>query len=237
MLLSNKNLSGFNIDASDEEIGSVYNILLDDQNWIVRYIAVDVGGWLKKKKVLVAPSAVGKPDIKTKRMPIHLTTNQIENSPSIDTDMPVSRRQEIKLHEHYHRYSYRVGGAYPIGPVYVPKPPGLTPAKNIPSQGKEVEGADPHLRSTKEIINYKIHASDGDIGHVEGFIFDSDDWIARHLVVDTKNWLPGKKVVISPKRIKGISWKDLSVTVSMMKADIESSPEYVPSLLNKEIEQ
>jgi hypothetical protein len=65
---------------------------------------------------------------------------------------------------------------------------------------------------------------------VEDFIVITDDWIIRYIIVDTKNWLPGKKVILSPEWIEDISWADSSVTISMTKAAIEESPEYDPSL-------
>ena len=58
---------------------------------------------------------------------------------------------------------------------------------------------DPHLRSIEAVTGYHIHASDGEIGHVEDFLVEDADWSIHYLVVDTKNWWPGKKVLISPR--------------------------------------
>ena len=66
----------------------------------------------------------------------------------------------------------------------------------LKAQRKEGED-DPNLRSTREITGYGIHASDGHIGHVEDFLIDENSWNIRYLIVDTKNLLPGKKVIIS----------------------------------------
>ena len=49
------------------------------------------------------------------------------------------------------------------------------------------------LRSTREVIGYYIEATDGDIGHVEDFLIDDENWATRYMVVDTVNWWPGKK--------------------------------------------
>lgn len=49
------------------------------------------------------------------------------------------------------------------------------------------------LGSTKTIIGYQIHASDGDFGHVSDFIFDDANWQIMNLEVDTHNWFGGKK--------------------------------------------
>ena len=52
------------------------------------------------------------------------------------------------------------------------------------------------FRSIHEINKYRIHAIDGEIGNVGDFIVDIEGWVIRYIIVDTKNWLPGKKVII-----------------------------------------
>jgi len=71
---------------------------------------------------------------------------------------------------------------------------------------------DPHLRSTYNVSDYQIQAKDDDIGHVEDFIIDDETWAIRYLIIDTKNWWPGKKVLVFTEmdrerkleRIKGL---------------------------------
>jgi hypothetical protein len=69
-------------------------------------------------------------------------------------------------------------------------------------------GWDPHLRSTDEVTGYHLVALDGEIGHVDDFIIDDETWAIRYLVVATRNWWPGKKVLISPKWIESVSWEE-----------------------------
>ena len=37
------------------------------------------------------------------------------------------------------------------------------------------------LRSTEDVENYTISATDGPIGHVKDFYFDDDAWVVRYL--------------------------------------------------------
>ena len=94
-----KSLTGFKMGAVDGEIGQVEEFYFDDKTWTIRYIIVNTGSWLSNRKVLISPEAVVNPDWKQKVFPVNLTKDQIKNSPDIDTDKPVSRQQEIKLHE------------------------------------------------------------------------------------------------------------------------------------------
>ena len=41
-------------------------------------------------------------------------------------------------------------------------------------------------------------ASDGDIGHISDLVVSDEDWAVRYLVVDTRDWLPGKHVLLPP---------------------------------------
>ena len=66
---------------------------------------------------------------------------------------------------------------------------------------------DPHLRSTRDVSGHHIQAADGEIGHVEDFIIDDETWAIRYLIIDTQNWWPGKKVLVSPQWIERVSWE------------------------------
>ena len=84
---------------------------------------------------------------------------------------------------------------------------------------------------------YNIHASDGEIGHVEDFVIDDETWAIRYLVVDTRNWWPGEKVLISPRWIERVSWDLSKVFVSLSRDAIRQSPQYSEeSLLTREYE-
>lgn len=89
--------------------------------------------------------------------------------------------------------------------------------------------ADCHLRSIKEVTGYRIEALDGTIGHVEDFLIDEETWAIRYMIVDTKNWWPGKKILVSPTWIKNVSWIEKSVTVELTKDNIEQGPQYDPN--------
>jgi hypothetical protein len=190
--------------------------------------------------VLITPAAIGKPEGQMEVFPVELTREQVKGSPDIDTEKPVSRQQEIELYEYYNWSPYWGGSVSPIGIPYSPTVPDLnTQVEENKSAGVETkEKTDPHLRSTKELIGYKIHAEDGEIGHVEDFIVHVDDWIIRYLVIDTRNWLPGRKVIIPPDWwIKDISWADSEVVVNVKREAIKNSPEFDPyEPVNREYE-
>jgi len=60
------------------------------------------------------------------------------------------------------------------------------------------------LRSSKELQVYRIHATGGEIGHLEDFYFDDREWDINYFVVDIGTWLHGKKVLMSPHAVTGV---------------------------------
>jgi hypothetical protein len=86
-----------------------------------------------------------------------------------------------------------------------------------------------HLQGTRSIKGYRVHATDGLIGHVEDFILEDGQWIIRYLVADTGAWLPGRKVLISPGWIENVDWETAEVFVFLSKEEVEDSPVYDPS--------
>ena len=55
------------------------------------------------------------------------------------------------------------------------------------------------LLSLRQLYGKKLGASDGDIGHVEDYYFNDQQWAIRYVVADTGSWLSGRLVLISPR--------------------------------------
>lgn len=221
MLLKANALKGFKLDSLDGEIGEVSEFYFDDQHWAIRYLVANTGGWLTGRQVLISPYALVAAIKAADNIAVNLTKQQIEDSPSLDSDKPVSRQFESDYSGYYGWPMYWGGpmmwGAYP----YLVRDPNQW---NTP---KDTEKSwDPHLRSTDAVTGHHIQATDGEIGHVVDFIIDDETWAIRYLVVDTRNWWPGKQVLVSPEWIERVSWSELKVFVKLSREAIKASPEY-----------
>ena len=159
MLRSLKAMHGYAVLAKDGDIGKVHDFFFHDDTWIIRYLVVDTGHWLPGRKVLVATNSLGKPNCGGFTFPVALTRLQVEKSPDIDTDQPVSRQQEAELHSHFGWPLYWTEPTSGVWPPFVSPAPILMPAP--PSGPAPKEHGDPHLRSQRELAGYHIHASDG----------------------------------------------------------------------------
>jgi len=230
MLRSVTHVQGATIQATDGEIGKVDQFYFDDETWAIRYLAVNTGPWLAGRQVLISPIALVKRNWESKRFDVALTKKQIEDSSSIDTHKPISRQHEA-LYLGYYGYPYYWSGpprwglaSYPVG-LAVQRDAVVEAEASGARAGKEL--ADSHLRSTNEVTGYHIEAGDGEIGRVEDFIVDDRTWAIRYLDVDTRNWWPGKKVLMSPAWIDNVSWTDSKVDVDLSREAIKNGPEWI----------
>ncbi|WP_020177333.1 PRC-barrel domain-containing protein [Methyloferula stellata] len=224
-------MKGYAIAATDGRIGTVSDFLFDDTNWQIRWLIVDTGDWLSGRKVLLTPMMLGQLDPKGHAFTVELTMQQVKDSPDVDTDRPVSRQIETNIYDYYGWSPYWGNGSFTdsygyVGATWTEAPKqGIAPTdKNMADARKSAD--DPHLRSIEAVTGYHIHANDGEIGHVDDFILEDADWSVHYLVVDTKNWWPGKKVLISPKSVRNIDWLAKVVNVDADRQRVKDSPAY-----------
>ena len=116
------------------------------------------------------------------------------------------------------------------GPAFYPRGVALPAPGTAVAERTENDSADSHLHSTEDVNGYYIAATDGEIGHVDGFVLDSDAWAIRYIEVGTRNWWPGKKVLVSPQWIQRVSWEDRKVYTALMRDVIQTAPEYLETM-------
>lgn len=237
MLRSIESLYGCAVAARDGDIGSVDQVYFDDEAWGVRYLVVETGNWLHKRRVLISPYSIKRSDPGSSAIHVDLTRQQVRDSPEIDTDKPVSRQHETRYLGYYGYPTYWGSGSlWGVGtyPVFA----SMAATQCIESEARarlDREAGNPpadvHLRSTKAVKGYHIEAADGSIGHVSGFIFDDVAWAIRYLTIDTRNWWPGcKEVLVATKWIDRVDWGDSTVYTTLPRDAIKNSPEYDASV-------
>jgi hypothetical protein len=238
-------LKGYALEASDGRIGTAADFLFDDRTWKVRWLVVETGTWLNERKVLLHPSALGQVDHERKTIAAALTKTQIEASPSIFRDQPVSAQMESHLYDYYGWDPIWGGNYFGASPNVIASPfsppplfeRSVAPPPSFPGtvEGRAGESGlarndgDPDLRSTHTVTGYHIVSTDGEIGHLQDFLIDSETWGVRYLVIDTSNWWMGKHVLISPYSVKEINWADRQVHLDVTRERVKASPIWNPS--------
>ena len=241
MLFAVSGLTGCRIAASDGRIGAVKDFLFDDRSWKIRWMEVDTGHWLPGRKVLIHPSAIGPLSVPPKpRVPmispgdslevaVNLTRRQIESSPEAREDDPVSKDMASLLYDYY-------GwdpdwGATDNGESAVVAEAAERRAASIES-GPE---GDPHLHSAASVTGYHVHASDGELGHVENLLADDANWNIRYLVIATRSWWPGKVVRLAPYAVADVDWLDRQVKLNVTRDQVKSAPTWDPLAMMDEV--
>jgi hypothetical protein len=140
----------------------------------------------------------------------------VKASPPYDEEAPVSRAYEEALVGHYGWQSYWTG----LGPA----------------AGSEAQQSG--LRSADDLLGYHIEAEDGRIGHVDEVLIDPDGWIVRYLVVDTRDWWPGKLVLLVPQALGAIDPEGRRVPVKLTREQIRNGPAFDPDqTIDRRIEE
>lgn len=232
MLWNASTIEGYGIKASDGEIGRVTDLLFDDESWMVRWLVVETGPWLFGRKILLPTFNIGYLDGADRVCQVRLTRQQIKDSPDIDMAQPVSRQMEANIFDYYGWSPYWGNGYYTGGYANlgaIAAPPSVDPIWRV-RHDVNYRAGDPHLRSAEEVTGYHIHAKDGEIGHVADFLVEDGDWSIHYLVVDTKNWWPGKKVLLSPRWAHHIDWATNLINLAITRQRVQDSPAYDPAL-------
>lgn len=237
MLRNVDDLYGFSVNASDGLIGEVRDCFFDDQAWTIRFFVVETGQWLSGRKVLISPMSIHRCDGAARALSASLTREQVKASPDIDTSKPVSRQHEVEQFGYYgHPFYWGAGQTWGGG-----LPPGLSVAGygslRLPTEPQAMadfvdaqakqhrdRGDDPHLRSCRAIEGYHIHATDGDIGHIQSLLLDDEAWTIRYLVARTSDWWLGHQTLIAPPWINDIGWLDATVSLDLSRHAIKDGP-------------
>jgi len=229
MLRRISELNGLTLASTDGDIGACRDFLFDDRDWVVRYLVAGTGGWLTGRKVLISPASLDQLPPAAQRFPVRLTRQQIEQCPPLDEHAPVSREYEIAYYDYLSMPFYWLGddlwGAYP-------DPTGMLHPVSPPDAPEKVELKEGHLRSCTEIVGYDIHSADDSVESVEDVLVDARTWALRFLVVDTRRWLPGGRVVVPTSRLHAIDWVDRRIETDLDDEVISKSPAFDVERLN-----
>jgi uncharacterized protein YrrD len=247
MLRSAKKISGFKIMASDGEVGKVDHLLFDDQDWVVRHVAVKTGNWLFGKTVLLPPGLIRDIRWEAREFAVPLTMSQIEKSPDVDSDEPVSRMLESKIYDHYQLpYYWGMTSAWGMstylgtmgGPTALIRPVHSQPSELQKETQPPLRESELHLRSSTEVFGYRVHAPEGSFGHVSDFVLDTTTWAIRYVAVDVRGIVRRHSILLPRECVESVSWDEQRIHVSRSEEDIASAPVFHENrFLDRETEE
>jgi hypothetical protein len=220
MLLSMKSLVGYRIGAIDNDIGEITDFYIDDSSFTVRYAVVDLGPWLPKPPVLLAPGKLGRPDGQERVFATSLTVEELKRHKGIRGDAPAASGEDQDTsggHWKVWRPSWD-----PIGMPVFEESAGPEDTSSSTSD---------RLKSADELLKRSIHAMDGEIGTAADFIVETDTWVISYLVIHTGKWLPGRSVLVSASLIQvkeetPSPGETCSLHLNLSREAVRASPEF-----------
>ena len=226
MLQSYKRILKSSLHDKDGTIEHLDDLLFDDKTWIIRYLVVKTGGFLKRERVLISPLGIAQMDWSKQMVKLNLTCKQIEESPSVDTDLPVFRQMEKKYFSYYNWPYYwkdvATWGVSPINSIMLEREI-VDSSKRPRRKDAHVDG---HLRSCRIVSHYSIEVEGSRTGHVEDFLINEKTWAIKNLIVDTKDWWPDQPIKIVPRSVISVNWFDKCIPLALTPTDIASAKEY-----------
>ncbi|MCA0970737.1 PRC-barrel domain-containing protein [Halobacillus litoralis] len=223
MIHNERFIEDYTIDAEDAELGKVDAFLFDDEKWAVRYLAADTRKWLPGRKVLISPISIEKINHDANHISVHLTKEQVKESPDIDTDQPVSREQEARMNLFFGWGNYW-GEPGIWGPGFYPSE--VVQQEMI--EMTEEQSEESHVRKTSEIEGYHVRAKDGVTGKVESFLIDDETWKIRYVIVKMED--ADKKVLLPSEQIVNVSWAEQTIQTAAIKEAFNQAPAYHPDV-------
>lgn len=105
-LVDSSDLIGAHIDAVDGSLGHVDDLIVEDDNWHVRYVVVDTRNWWLGKHVLLAPEWIDRFDAATRTVHVNVNRDAIKDAPEYDAGYLLTRDDEAAVFRHYQRRPY-----------------------------------------------------------------------------------------------------------------------------------
>ena len=235
MLITTSVIEGSSVIAKDGTIGTVETFIFDDEQWVVRYLAVRHGLPLLRKHVLLSVASVTHPAAADRsQIAVDLTRKEVKHAPSADLARPVSRRKEEQFHRYYRTPVYW-GGSGLWGSATTPIEAGtVTYAPQSQDEQRGAREDEYHLRSTREVEGYRVETSDGNardsgetrVGAVGGVLIEDTTWAVRYLRVDPDGSLRRGHLYLSPHWVDEISWIEEKMTLEMEGSRLRELPTF-----------
>lgn len=204
MLRSIKEIIGYKLLATDGAIGQCMDFLFEDRPWIIRYMVARANDWLFGRKVLLSLIALENPEWATRLLHVKLTKAEIDKSPPLRDDEPVSRQ--------YEKQSFLYYG----WPAYW--------EHSLPDEPPQ----ESFLRSVNEVTGYAVLGIDKQIGKVRDMIVDDNIWAIRYVVVETERKFGEKTILLAPQWVHSVDWLNQAVKVGLADDVVRNSPDYNP---------
>lgn len=192
----------------------VTELFFDPGEGVLRYDALDIGGWFDRREVIVSEGLMGVPDIANRTWPAEISPEAIKEAPEW-TDPEVIQRMSITATPHI-----MIG---PFGGHFA----GAAPLEDPETQDvSETEGnlkVDGFER-LNDWVGQPVIGQEGEVGPLIDFLFEADTRRLSHLVIDTGGLLAARQVVVPYDLLRDLGEKGQKANVNVTQALLQDAP-------------
>jgi hypothetical protein len=217
MLASLTELRGYYVRGRDGEIGRIDDLCFREDEWIVRYLVVDMEDL--DREALLLTAYLGQCDRATHTVWADITRTQVESTPPFDRAGPLTRRDEQELHDLYGWPAYwweQEEQITPIGGLWDEPSP-------APEEGEKEELEGPELQYVGDLMGiYGVQSEEGEVGILQDVIVDDGSWSIPYIVINLES--SGQHTLLASDFIQMIDLEAHRIHVSLPRDVILRGP-------------
>ena len=219
MLLRLSELKGMKCCAHEGEIGKVVDLLLQEGQWDIRYLVVQMQEPFPSRQILISPAAIRDLDRKAKKITTCLKADTVLKSPCYPENQPVSREYELKLVNHYNWPIYWLGRGRDPSNDKLSYTAGATFKLAVRSR-EEQDLA--QLASAVDFCKFRIDCQHGLAGYLNDVVVHLATWRIANVIADSRSWLPAEPTMLDVNRIVEVDFLISRVFITRRAAEKET---------------
>lgn len=239
MFQSLKDLRDTTLVTPEGEAGTIEDFIFHDHDWAIRYAVIDLTD--DRRYTLVIPETLDRINSESGQLITSLSKEMLHHSPDFHLDQPISRGIETEVHD-YFQWPYYWEGEKTIpttGPDDLTGVPLAEMEIDLEAQQDQMSESEEefydNLKRLDDILGFRLLTRTGeDLGRLEDFIVQVDDWKMMYAIVSLGGLLPSKRVLVSPSQMEEIDPNTGGIIVSLKSETIQSSPEFSEEMLTDE---
>lgn len=219
MLASLTELRSYYVQGKGGEIGRIEDLCFREDDWIVRYVVVDMEDL--GREALLLSAYLGPFHRDTHTVSADIRREQVQNTPAFDRAQPLTKREEQELHELYGWPGYWWEQEHQITPLDDLWGDPLEEPQIPEEREQEEEG--PQRQFVSDLLDvYGIQSDDGEVGILQDVIVEDENWAISYLVVNVQP--AGHRVLLAADYIQAVDLGARRIYLAVTKDAIVNSP-------------
>ncbi len=91
----------FKISTNNGHLGHAEDFIIDDSNWMIRFMVIDTRGGQNKKKILLRPESIDWISWRKKHVSVNMDKEKIQGCPNFEVSFPLSQEYADLLYNQF----------------------------------------------------------------------------------------------------------------------------------------